>query len=272
MAAASTFTGVVDLIRKAEDALGKKAGQTDPKDRACTLRSIYYGTAWSLDYKVESKRSEPGARVRNLGFLSYTGGNLPGDPRLALGEALFADLQQSQSIHDRSRGFGIDIGHVLIGLETRASSRMRDIPLEGQGGTGVEIVTWLGDLGGGAASPARRYASAPMNMLPKVEVVFKNSTSAYGVMDNLERGCGRILRRVRDFSWRTSGFFGGQGVADALCRLLSAHLNNTMVYEGYWLSGSSGPKRVLRSTARRRLIARAWLEPTQQEACHHYQS
>src|SRR6266508_3198862 len=158
MAAATTFLGIVDLIRKAEDALIRKAGQTNPLDRACTLRGIYYGTDWSLDYKVESKRNEAGARVRNIGFLAYTGGNMPADPRPALGSSLFNDLQGSQSIHDRGRG--IDIGHVLIGLETRASQKMREVQLAGQGGTGIEVVTWLGDLGGGAASLSRRRASA----------------------------------------------------------------------------------------------------------------
>src|SRR5579864_7720678 len=114
MAPATTFRGLVDLLRKAEDALIRKAGQNDPADRACTLRGIYYGTLWSLDYQVESKRSEAGAVIRNLGFLTYTGGNVPADPRPALGSALFSDLQHSQSIHDGGRS--IDIGHALIGL------------------------------------------------------------------------------------------------------------------------------------------------------------
>ena len=153
MAAATSFSGVVALIRKAEALLVKKAGQTNPADRACTLRGIYYGTDWSLDYKVESKRSEAGARIRNLGFLAYTGANVPTDPRPALGQALVDDIQASQSIHDG--GSGIDVGHVMIGVETRNSAIMRKAPMPGQGGTGIEIVTWLGDLGGGAANLAR---------------------------------------------------------------------------------------------------------------------
>lgn len=216
MAAATSFSGVVDLLRKAEAALIKKASQTDPKDRACTLRGIYYGTPWSLDYKVESKRSEAGARIRNIGFLAYTGGNVPADPRPALGAALFDDLQQSQSIHDH--GLGIDIGHVLIGLETRGSLVMRTVPLAGQGGTGIEIVTWLGDLGGGVASLARRRAVAPGT---SVRVVFENASSDYGVMDNLEGdvggylvACGKTPGGAPDYG--TSG----KGVADAFADYL----------------------------------------------------
>ncbi|BAZ03256.1 hypothetical protein NIES37_72690 (plasmid) [Tolypothrix tenuis PCC 7101] len=214
MAAATTFFGIVDLIRKAEDALIRKAGQTNPLDRACTLRGIYYGTDWSLDYKIESKRSEAGARVRNFGFLAYTGGNLPADPRPALGAGLFNDLQESQSIHDRGRN--IDIGHVLIGLETRASQKMREVHLAGQGGTGIEVVTWLGDLGGGVASLARRRASAPPTRLPSVEIIFNNSTSDYGVMDNLEGDVGGYLIACGTSPGGAPIFLGGKGIADAL--------------------------------------------------------
>jgi len=218
MAKATTFLALVDLIRKAENALISKAGQKNPLDRVCTLRGIYYGTDWSLDYKVESKRSEVGARVRNIGFLSYTGGNIPADPRPALGLALFNDLQESQSIHDRGRG--IDIGHVLIGLETRATQTMREVQLAGQGGTGLEVVTWLGDLGGGVASLARRRASAQPTNLPKVEIIFNNSTSDYGVMDNLEGDVGGYLIACGTSPGGAPVFSGAKGIADALADYL----------------------------------------------------
>jgi hypothetical protein len=193
MAPATTFIGLVNLLRAAENALISKAGQTDPADRVCTLRGIFYGTDWSLDYKSESKRSQVGARVRNIGFITYTGGNVPADPRPALGDQLFSDLQGSQSIHDQNRGYGIDIGHVLIGLETRNSQTMREVQLAGQGGTGIEIVTWLGDLGGGAANLAFRRATATAPTVPTVDVIFNNPTSDYGVMDNLEGDVGGYL-------------------------------------------------------------------------------
>jgi hypothetical protein len=216
VAAATTFAGVVDLIRKAEALLIKKAGQSDPADRASTLRGIYYGTEWSLDYKVESKRSPAGARIRNIGFLTYTGGNLPPDPRPALtGTTLFDDLQNSQSIHDRGRG--IDVGHVLIGLETRNSAIMRNVPLAGQGGTGIEIVTWLGDLGGGAASLARRRVTAPRT---SVEVIFNDTTSDYGVMDNLEGDAGGYMVGCGSTPGGASTFGTGKGVGDVLADYL----------------------------------------------------
>lgn len=215
MTAATSFAGVVALIRKAEDLLIKKAGQKDPADRACTLRGIYYGTDWSLDYKVESKRSEAGARIRNMGFLAYTGGNLPVDPRPALGQALVDDLQASQSIHDGGRG--IDVGHVMIGLETRNSAVMRNLPLPGQGGTGIEIVTWLGDLGGGAANLARRRATAPAT---PVGIIFTNSSSDYGVMDNLEGDAGGYLVACGSSPGGAPSWSGG--IADALANYLPA--------------------------------------------------
>jgi hypothetical protein len=216
VAGATSFGGVVALIRKAEDLLVKKAAQADPADRACTLRGIYYGTEWSLDFKVESKRSEVGARIRNLGFLTYTGANVPTDPRPALGQPLVDDLQASQSIHDGGRG--IDVGHVLIGLETRGSAIMRKVPMPGQGGTGIEIVTWLGDLGGGAASLARRRVTAPAT---PVGVIFNNSSSDYGVMDNLEGDAGGYLVACGSTPGGAPSW-GGGGIADALANYLPA--------------------------------------------------
>jgi hypothetical protein len=201
---------VVALLRKAEDALKKKAGQSDPNTRVCTLRGIYYGTEWSLDFKVERKRSEAGARIRNAGFLTYTGGNLPADPRPALGQSLFDDLQASQSIHDG--GYGIDVGHVLIGLETRSSANLRTQKFSGQGGTGLEIVTWLGDLGGGAASLARKRIAAPQT---SVSVIFNNSSSDYGVMDNLEGDLGGYLVACGAQPGGAPAF-AGSGAADSL--------------------------------------------------------
>ncbi len=216
MAGVTTFSGVIGLIRKAEDLLIKKANQTDPADRASTLRGIYYGTDWSLDYKVESKRSEAGARIRNLGFLAYTGGHSPADPRPALGQALVDDLQASQSIHDG--GFGIDVGHVMIGLETRDSWMMRTAKMPGQGGSGIEIVTWLGDLGGGAANLARRRVTAPAT---PVNIIFHNASSDYGVMDNLEGDAGGYLVACGSDPGGAPQWNNG-GIADALANYLPA--------------------------------------------------
>ena len=179
MTKAASFSAYVTLLTAAESALRSRYANVE--DRLAVLRGIYYGTTWSLDYLVESKRSVLGAQIRNAGFVTYTGGHYPGDPHGLLSPAMIKDLQDSQSLKDRGRS--LDVGHLLIGLETRTTAAMRTVDFPGQGGTGIEIVTWLGDLGGGAANLARRRATAPRTT---VDWVFHNATSDYGVTDNLE--------------------------------------------------------------------------------------
>jgi hypothetical protein len=214
MGKANTFREVVELIRKAEIALIRNSNIIDPVQRAIALRGIFYGTLWSLDFKVEERRSRPGALIRNAGFLTYTT-NSPPDPRRALGASLFNDLQASQSIHNGR--LGIDIGHVLIGLETRASLATRTIPFPGQGGTGLEIVTWLGDLGGGAASLARKRITHPAT---SVSVIFNNVKSDYGVMDNLEGDVGGYLLAPGSIPGEAPVFPQGGGIAAAFANYL----------------------------------------------------
>src|SRR5262245_35328289 len=103
MAKAANFADVVALLSKAESLL-IKAGQSDVEERLKTLRGVYYGTTWSLDYDVESKRSVPGALIRNAGFVTYTGGHTPADPRPAFsGTTVLRDLKASQSVKDGAR-------------------------------------------------------------------------------------------------------------------------------------------------------------------------
>lgn len=219
MARARTFRDLIALVRRAEDALIRVAGQSDLADRVTTLRGIYYGTEWSLDYRVER------STIRNLGFLTYTGGSVPADPRPALGQELFNDLQASQSMTDRGRR--IDIGHLLIGVDTRSSAVMRTVPIPGQGGTGLEIVTWLGDLGGGAASLAFRRVTNPG---ASVAAVFHNRASDYGVSDNLEGDIGGYLVACGTVPGGAPTYARGQTVAD----LLAAYLPVTD--ERQWLT------------------------------------
>src|SRR5690349_248481 len=82
MTKAVSFSAAVALLAKAE-ALLIKAGQSSAEERLKTLRGVYYGTTWSLDFDVESKRSMAGAIIRNAGFVTYTGGHAPADPRPA---------------------------------------------------------------------------------------------------------------------------------------------------------------------------------------------
>lgn len=219
MARARTFRDLIELIRRAEEALVRVAGQSDPADRVTTLRGIYYGTEWSLDYRVER------STIRNLGFLTYTGGSVPADPRPALGQELFSDLQASQSMNDRGRR--IDIGHLLIGLDTRASTVMRSVPIPGQGGSGLEIVTWLGDLGGGTASLAFQRVRNPG---ASVGSVYNNRASDYGVSDNLEGNIGGYLVACGTAPGGAPTYARGQTVAD----LLAAYLPVTD--ERQWLT------------------------------------
>lgn len=210
MTKARSFGAYVALVDAAEKLLAT-SGMTSVEQRLITLRGIYYGTTWSLDYDVESKRSVPGATIRNAGFLTYTGGNYPKDPRPAFGRTtLLRDLKDSQSMADGGRS--ADMGHLLIGLETRTNALARTTTFP-EGGTGLEVVTWMGDLGGGAANLARRRARTPSL---GVDYVFHNSSSDYGVSDNLE---GDIAAYVVGSAGGTAGGapgFGKGGVADAI--------------------------------------------------------
>jgi len=210
VAKARNFAAFVALVDSAEKLL-VKSGMTLVEQRLITLRGIYYGTTWSLDYEVESKRSVPGAIIRNAGFLTYTGGNTPKDPRPAFGRTtLMKDLKDSQSMVDGARS--ADMGHLLIGLETRTNTLARTTTFP-EGGNGLEVVTWMGDLGGGAANLARRRAKTPSF---KVDYVFHNSSSDYGVADNLE---GDVAAYVVGSAGGPAGgvpAFGSGGVADAI--------------------------------------------------------
>jgi len=207
--AARRFRELIALVRDAEQALIRRAGQTAVADRVTTLRGIYYGTSWSRDYRVEH------SSLRNSGFYLYTGGVYPVDPRPALGASLFNDLQASQSVVDPRGKF--DVGHALIGLDARNRLSPRTVPIPTQGGTGLEIVTWLGDLGGGAGNLAVQRLTHPTR---SVEVVFHNRHSDYGAVDNLEGDAGGYLLASGAAAGGAPGFLSGETVAAALARYL----------------------------------------------------
>jgi len=169
---AGNFKDLIDLVRAAE-AKFNAAGVTSVDQQIKSLRAIYYGQTYSLDYTVEK------SAVRNLGFETYThsltGG--PKDPRSILDCGLFAALQASQDVSDGSRK--IDFGHLIIAMDARESAFDR-IPFP-SGGTGTEVVTWLGDLGGGAGILADLRASSP-----SVSVRSSFSGTDYGAPSNLE--------------------------------------------------------------------------------------
>jgi hypothetical protein len=153
---AKTIQQYIVFLRQAEQKL-IQAGVTDPNIRIKIFSEIYYGTSWSRDYQVEK------SDVRNLGFQIYTrrSWEFPrqsSDPRDCLGCGLFLSLRESGDVG------GIDIGHLLIGLNARASSVAREgpiVPVPGLTTSGLENVTWIGDLGGAAARVAMDKVSNP---------------------------------------------------------------------------------------------------------------
>lgn len=149
---ARSFSAYINLVREAETKL-IAAGYTSVEDRIHVLRGIYYGTTWSADYAVER------SPVRNAGFQLYTASTTPDDPRPILNCGLFGALRDSQDLTDGRRR--VDAGHLMIGLDARRSVTARTATIPTQGGTGLDISTWLGDLGGGAGMLAFRRVTAP---------------------------------------------------------------------------------------------------------------
>lgn len=169
---ATSFAQLIDLVTEAEKLMVSQ-GLTDVEDRIHILRGIFYGTTWSMDYDKEK------SPVRNLGFQVYTASTTPADPRSYLTCGLFDALKQSAEVSD-PKGH-TDFGHLIIGLDARRSLTARKIPIPSQGGTGLEISTWIGDLGGGAGMLSWRRAADPTR---NVSTVF--SGSDFGGSVNLE--------------------------------------------------------------------------------------
>lgn len=178
------------------------------------LRGLYYGTVWSIDYEVEhsamrnqgfsyflyGQQALPEVNIQNLVNLVSGGAeNLktntkfdPHNPYETLGHMLFHQIRNSYEVTDPS-GRAIDFGHILIGLEARVRSESREktatkptptgLAEESMGGSGLEIVTWLGDLGGGASKLAQDRLMKPSL---SAKSIFPFSGHSYGAMINLE--------------------------------------------------------------------------------------
>lgn len=173
---ANSFKDLVKLVRIAEDKLIHE-GHTNIEDRIKIFRGIYYGTDWSMDYEKEK------SSTRNIGFDVYTGTTKrPINPYNILGEKLFNALKESPEIKEKDRV--VDFGHLIIGLDSRTSYSARNIDLPFQGGSGLEAVTWLGDLGGGVGMVSMRRIKNPKTRTKPI--VFNASGHDYGAMINME--------------------------------------------------------------------------------------
>lgn len=207
---ARSFSAYIDLVREAETKL-IAAGYTSVEDRIHVLRGIYYGTTWSADYAVEH------SLVRNIGFQVYTASTTPDDPRPILDCGLFDALRNSQDLIDGRRR--VDAGHLMIGLDARRSVSARTSTFPTQGGTGLDISTWLGDLGGGAGMLAFRRVIAPAT---SAMTVFRGTD--FGGPINLEGDVAGFVA-ARDTTATPTGpvgltFTGTATIADALAAYL----------------------------------------------------
>jgi hypothetical protein len=230
---AATFQQLIDLVRGAEVKL-RGVGITTTKDQIHALRGIYYGTTWSTDY------ADQPSTIRSEGFQRFTrpsedpDKSVPVDVRRMLDCGLFEALQASQDMVDGARQ--VDFGHLIIGLDARGDPKLVgniQYPVLGglknidMGGTGTEVVTWLGDLGGGAASVARARVATPGQ---NVSLVFTGPPakpgaplySDYGASINLEGDvAGSVVASGSSSALTAPIFPAGKGLADALQDYLS---------------------------------------------------
>lgn len=185
---ATSFTTLIDLIRAAETKMAA-AGIASTQEQIHSLRGIYYGTTWSHDFSVEH------STTRNEGFQRFTRPSAadptlttPRDIQTILDCGLFTALFNSQDVVDGTRH--VDFGHLLIGLDARIDPALTtnvQYPVAGgimnidMGGSGTELVTWLGDLGGAAASLSVKRTSVAST---STRTVFTGTD--YGGSINLE--------------------------------------------------------------------------------------
>lgn len=211
---AKTSSDFVSLVRVAETKM-TAAGISGNPEKIKILRGLYYGTPFSVDFLDQKSAS------RIAGFQTFTGTGIkyPRDPVSLFDCGLYQALQLSEDIN--AKGAKVDVGHLLIALDARNAQLgpvpTPNLPFPGFGGSGVEIVTWLGDLGGGAASLALDRASSP-GSLPSVAKKF--SGTDYGAASNLEGDVAGFLV-ARGSAAGTGGadvasIPASKGIADAL--------------------------------------------------------
>lgn len=225
-AKATSFNDLIGLVRAAEGKL-TAAGITAPKDQIHAVRGLFYGTTWSVDFKEEK------SPTRNEGFQRFTrpsqdpASSTPQDIQGMLGRSLVDALKSSQDVVDPG-GRHIDFGHLIIGLDARfdpalasninypVGSGLASINID-LGGTGTELVTWIGDLGGGAASLALKRVGAPGT---SASTVFTGSD--YGGSINLEGDiAGSVVAAGGPTSVTAPTIAAGKSLSDVLQDYLS---------------------------------------------------
>lgn len=167
---ATTMKEYIRQLQRAESEL-IKCGHQDAEERLHIFSGIYYGTTWSRDFQVEK------SSTRNIGFQTFLAKkyNSSHDPRHCLECGLFLSLRGVPAID------GVDIGHVLIGMNARMRMASRSFSFPVAGATGLEITTWVGDLGGAAARLAMARVKAPKTPAQRFFV-----GNDYGAPSNLE--------------------------------------------------------------------------------------
>lgn len=197
---ANSFAELIQMVKVAEDRLAAAGLANTAEEVVWILRGIFYGTEWSMDFEGEGGEK---SWIRNVGFDYYTKHQRPDDPRPALGLNLFEALRSSPEVKDPS-GRHTDFGHIVIGAETQ-DWKGKNIPT-GTGGTGNEVVTWLGDLGGGAGMLAMRRGGIASSAQPNKPAydMFKGSHD-YGASINVEGDIagtvGIVLEEGKPFSF-----------------------------------------------------------------------
>jgi|JI10StandDraft_1071094.scaffolds.fasta_scaffold12139_8 hypothetical protein len=178
---AGSFAQLIKLVEEAEARLAAAGLASTPQEVVHILRGIYYGTSWSMDFEGSGNE---GSEMRNIGFDYYTKTTRPDDPRPALGESLFLALRNSAEVTDPA-GKGTDFGHIMAGLDAQ-NWAARTLPT-GSGGTGLDVVTWLGDIGGGGGMLAMNRGGAMAPRDPDATAYGKFSLPHdYGASVNIE--------------------------------------------------------------------------------------
>lgn len=173
---AQNFNELISLIKEAEDKL-IESGHSSIEERIKIIRGIYYGTPWSMD-----RSQSYGSDMRNTGFKTYLcDPNTPVDPRSIISSTLFNKMKNSAEVVDGNKG--VDFGHIIIGLESRLSFCSSKMNIQFHEITGLEICTWIGDLGGGSGMLANRRVGNPAI---RAKTIFNNSQSDFGGWINME--------------------------------------------------------------------------------------